>query len=587
MTGFLRTWCPLLGVSASLTGALSAEERESSSPTRTIILVAQEPKTGVEPKTPKVDPKVDPKTPKVDPKVDPPTPPATDLLAGTGDQSSRTSGSASFAPNMFGDVFGGRGSQINAVLGRLSVQSFTFDSFGGRINLGAPLSRSYPLPSNFGGIAAFGDSRQAGMLGVPPGGPLAVFPNATPGFTSVQNAGVILGQLSGGSGGGSGNGPPPPPVPFAITDNAQYRAVANALFQKLYGPAGATLFSAANSEGVLFPAPVAEAPAGVGLNYEYARITQINLPSPGSGGVVGRTKIAEDNNPLPRDRFIFNYDFFSNTPLTAGGFDVHRFAPGIEKTFLDQQASIEIRVPFASTLNPVGSMDGISSRDAVIGNIYTTLKYLAYSSQTLNVATGLGVSIPTSPDLVVNGMNGSEFLRVKNESLAFVPYLAFIYTPTREFFWQNWISLSMDSTGSPVLANLDGTGSKPLGRFRDQSVLALDTHLGYWLITPGSGDGFIQGLAPFIELHYNTSISNGGQIFSNGFVFATGDNRYDELNMATGVAMYLDRNLLVSGSLSLPLKTGGDRFFDYQLGLRMSWFFGPSAANRQGLQFGF
>ena len=88
-------------------------------------------------------------------------------------------------------------------------------------------------------------------------------------------------------------------------------------------------------------------------------------------------------------------------------------------------------------------------------------------------------------------------------------------------------------------------------------------------------------------MHYNTSISNGGQIFSNGFVFATGDNRYDELNMATGVAMYLDRNLLVSGSLSLPLKTGGDRFFDYQLGLRMSWFFGPSAANRQGLQFGF
>src|SRR5262249_11477938 len=42
----------------------------------------------------------------------------------------------------------------------------------------------------------------------------------------------------------------------------------------------------------------------------------VNLSNPSSGGVVGRQKMSEDSNPMPRDRVIYNYDYFNNTALT-------------------------------------------------------------------------------------------------------------------------------------------------------------------------------------------------------------------------------------------------------------------------------
>jgi hypothetical protein len=77
--------------------------------------------------------------------------------------------------------------------------------------------------------------------------------------------------------------------------------------------------------------------------------------------VVGRTKIADDNSPLPRDRFIFNYDYFNNASL-GSGIDVSRISLGVEKTFLDQQASVELRIPFASTLDSTSTADGMTGR---------------------------------------------------------------------------------------------------------------------------------------------------------------------------------------------------------------------------------
>src|SRR5262249_14312798 len=79
-------------------------------------------------------------------------------------------------------------------------------------------------------------------------------------------------------------------------------------------------------------------------------LVMVTVPNPSNGGAVGRTKIADDNSPLPRDRFILDYDYFDNVPLSRQT-GVHRFSPGIEKTFLDQSASIEVRLPFAATLS--------------------------------------------------------------------------------------------------------------------------------------------------------------------------------------------------------------------------------------------
>ncbi|WP_157369180.1 hypothetical protein [Zavarzinella formosa] len=593
---------PVIGLSAVLAALSHAQEPITQLPVTNLLSAAQEPKKEiVDPKQPLVDPKtpkVDPKTPKVDPKTPPPTtnPPIVDLLAeggnGTTADPSRTGQSITYAPNMYGDAFGGGRTRFNVFLGSLQAQSRVIDNTLSDV----PSSPNRPLSVNYGpgagnGIVVVGNATQAKMLGLSttPGVKtyqLASYPNASPQFTSVENykaiqTRILAQQVQNGGG----------KATFAITDNAAYHSAADGIFNKLYGP-GSTAFVSQGSK-VVYTTPVLNegasfSPGVADIFYKYDAYSQIDVATPASGGVVGRTKISEENNPLPRDRIIFGYDFFNNTRLTTDGFNVQRFSPGFETTFLDQQASIQVQLPFAATLNPVSATDGgVSNRDTVFGNMFVTLKGLFYSSQTFHAATGLGLALPTSPDTVLKlPGGGGDLLRIKNESLDVVPFLAGIYTPNSRFFWQNWLSMSFDTTGSPVLANLDGNGLRPIGRLRDQSVMALDTQIGYWLIVPGTGEGFVRGLTPFLELHYNSTVTNSPVVQSGGFGIASSDNRYDELNLSTGLAMYLENNLLVSTSLVVPLKSGPDKFFDYQLGFRVSWFFGATAANPSALQYG-
>ena len=369
-------------------------------------------------------------------------------------------------------------------------------------------------------------------------------------------------------------------------DNAAYRAAVDGVFTKLYGPAGATLFSP-NGSKLVYTTPVTEGATGVVLTpgvaqlfYQYDRFSQLDVATPAGGGVVGRTKISEDNNPLPRDRVFFNTDYFSNTRLLAGGLDVTRFAPGFEATFFDQLASFEVQFPFAATLSAGSSADGFTGRDTVFGNIFAALKGLAYSGDGLSLSGGLGLAIPTSPDAVVKSADGGDFVRIKNESWNVVTFVAAIYAaPGSRFFWQNWASVTYDTTGSPVVANFDGTGQRRIGSIRDQSVLALDTQVGYWLIPYGSGTGVIQALSPFVELHYNTAIGDNTTVRAGSLALVPTNNRYDEVNLTTGMAAYLANNLLVSSSVVVPLSSGSNKFFEYQVGLRVSWFFGATAAN--------
>src|SRR5262249_10748701 len=83
------------------------------------------------------------------------------------------------------------------------------------------------------------------------------------------------------------------------------------------------------------------------------------------------------------------------------------------------------------------------------------------------------------------------------------------------------------------------------------------------------------GLAPFVELHYNTPLNDGGGVRAGNFVVGTLDNRYDEVNLTLGVAALMADNLLLSAGFVSPLPHGFDRFFAYQGGLRVDSLFVP------------
>lgn len=294
---------------------------------------------------------------------------------------------------------------------------------------------------------------------------------------------------------------------------------------------------------------------------------------------VGRTKLSDDNSPLPRDRVIFDYDFFSRTPVGPGGQDVHRFSPGIEKTFFDQRASLEVRFPFAATIDSdqdVGTLG--SSHDAQFGNLHLTLKGLAYRDPVFNVAAGLGIDVSTADDARVS-FNGRELLRVHNDAVVLTPFIAYLVTPNDRLFFQNWFAIDFVTNGNEVTADPIFSGVSNVGRLRDQNVLQIDAQVGYWLYR-SEESSWLTALAPFLELHCNSSINDPGSVQFGPVSLAPHSNHFDELNMSVGVVAQVGDNATLYLGAVFPLKEDNNRSFDYQIGLRANIFFGPTARER-------
>src|SRR5262249_12667373 len=297
-------------------------------------------------------------------------------------------------------------------------------------------------------------------------------------------------------------------------------------------------------------------------------------------GVVGLTKISDDNNPLPRDRVFFDYDYFNRVPLTSSGFNVHRFSPGFEKTFFDMRASIEVRFPFASTLNPDLTVGGDTSRDTEFGDLHITLKGLLYSSAVFNFAAGLGIDVPTADDTRVFLSDGTELVRIRNEAVILTPYFAYLWTPNDQLFFQNWFQFGFDANGNTVAVNSDFTSLRNVGRLNNQSFMQIDAQIGYWAYRSPDNSRWLTAVAPFLELHYNTSLEDADTIRTDGFAIQNLDCHFDELNMSVGVITQFGDNFTLALGAAFPLRDRPDRSFDYQLGLRANWFFGPTARDR-------
>src|SRR5262245_35726605 len=320
-------------------------------------------------------------------------------------------------------------------------------------------------------------------------------------------------------------------------------------------------------------------PHRIDVVYDVSQVG-VGLALPPDGGMVGRTKLTDDNNPIPRDRVMLGYDYYSN-PILAAGLDVHRFGIGLEKTFLDQRASVEVRMPFASTLDSVTGAGGAAVRGVEWGNLFTAVKGLFLTGEELNVSAGFAVAFPTASDAVLMAFDGREFVRVKNQSVLVQPFVAALYTPGERFFAQAWLQGSFDPRGNEVLTDFDGTGLRHAGKLVDQSRVALDMQVGYWVYRRYAGDG-LRGVAPFFELHYNSTITDADQVAAPPrTTIGVVDKRFDEVNATVGLTALFGSNLMIMTGLVVPLRDGDNRFFDYQFGVRANWFYGPTARARE------
>jgi hypothetical protein len=528
--------------------------------------------------SPKIEPKIEPKVePKIEPKTDTTAPPApsafTEAPAAGTDISSD-----SRRPNIFGGPFGG-GSSSGLVLvsmpGALTGHgSLIFPSVGPPApqianqfgilpvtvaagTVSGTISSLAQLP---GGNSSFDSALKKPNIPIPPPGPIGsgqatALINSLTGKTlpnSLPGAGPLPSGVAGG----------PNPI-FYAAQQAEQTKQSNAVLQSL--KVSKAQVAPLSNGPVVFTGDIAttiQVP------------TAISIANPGSGGVVGRQKMSEDTNPIPRDRLILNYDYFSNVALGTGQ-NVNRFNMGFEKTFFNRLASIEMRLPFASTMNS-DSVTGTSQATNVeIGDLRITQRLLLWNGPLVHLGTGLGMYLPTANATQVSAPDGTPLVRIPNRSVTLSPYLGVLLTPGPRLFTQGWIACDFDTNGDPVLVNTDGTGLQSAGRLQNAANLQLDAQLGYWVYL-APGDRLLTGFAPFIELHYGTPVQSADSVNSGGFLIGGQGAGINELNMTVGAMAILGQRSTLSAGAVFPLTQGNSKEFDFQFGIRANFYFGPS-----------
>lgn len=305
-------------------------------------------------------------------------------------------------------------------------------------------------------------------------------------------------------------------------------------------------------------------------------VVPVSLPNSPSYR-VGLLKVSENNSPLPRDRVYFNYNYFNNTPLSATGLSVNRFTPGFEKTFFGQRTSIDVRFPFASTLDPRISADGTDATSTQFGNMTLVTKALLYRYQNLFLTGGLAFNLPTSRGINVGLLDGTQLARINNQAVALQPYMAALWVPNDRFFTQIWYTLSLPTNGNSTYLNGTFNGLQRAGVLTDQSLSFLDWQLGYWIYRSPNPNAWITGVAPLAELHYNATISSPDNL-SAGVITIGQFNSYSMLNATAGVNIDLFGRMNLLLASVQPLLGGINRQFDWEFAALLNYRFG--AQNR-------
>ncbi|GEM_PF-1675546 len=231
-------------------------------------------------------------------------------------------------------------------------------------------------------------------------------------------------------------------------------------------------------------------------------------------------KIGENEFPRPLDRVFVTYNYWSDVPASglaygATGAQVHREMAGGEKTFLNGNASVGIRVPVFWVF---GSSNVVESQ---LGDISVIFKYAFYGNRrTGNFVTGgLVVTAPTGPALQVPGQSSIN-------STVLQPWVGEIW------HWGRLYNISFTSFAFPTDA-------------RDITLFWESFALGYLVYRNNDPSRWLRGVVPDIEFHANiplnhTSLSDVPIGFPNVVDFTGGCYfflRRAVLGMAAGTPM--------------------------------------------------
>jgi len=199
---------------------------------------------------------------------------------------------------------------------------------------------------------------------------------------------------------------------------------------------------------------------------------------------AGAFKIAEGESPRPVDRVFFFYNFFSDiNPSVAGtpgsSLDLHREVFGFEKTLLDGDASIGLRVPFFQ-------FAGDPAEDSSdFGDLSVIFKYALINDRRTGdvLSTGIVITAPT-------GKSFDSSVIPDIHPWLLQPYLGYIYSMS-DFYLQGFSSIAVPTDS------------------RDATLLFNDVGIGYRVFSTPA-EQVITAVVPAFEVHVNTPLNHRG-----------------------------------------------------------------------------
>ena len=237
-------------------------------------------------------------------------------------------------------------------------------------------------------------------------------------------------------------------------------------------------------------------------------------------------------------------------------------------------SSLELRVPFASTLNSDQHANGVDLGNTEFGNLGLIFKRILHSTERTAWVAGLGMTFPTADDARLLLNDGTPILQIHNDAVHLMPFLGVYATSyNRRFFVQSFLQVDVGVNENSARGDIVGSANLPtIGRLYDQTQLFADIELGYWLYRNWDAPR-LTGVVPILELHYETSLQDADQVQGNGIGVTSLTNRYDHLNLTAGGHFVCGERSTITPALVVPLRSGDDRQFDAELQVQMNvWY---------------
>lgn len=305
----------------------------------------------------------------------------------------------------------------------------------------------------------------------------------------------------------------------------------------------------------------------------------LSISLPRTGTQVSRYKISEQSSPIPRDRFIFSYSGFNSVPFSGGNLDVQRFVPGFEKTFNSGDSSLEVRMPFASTLDNNQTIDGngvlTGGTATQLGNLSMSLKQLVAQGENAAISTGVILELPTADD--IHYSNSVTSIRRYSQSVQLSPFIGGLVTPTDRTFLQAFTQVAFDTNGEAVVVTdkiFSGSGA---GRLQDPTTLFVDLQAGAWAYRDESATRLneLSGLSGFLEIHFNQALQRTDSLTTvvSGNTYTIGERETIAVtNLTAGSTIELGKQSTITCAYVVPL-THQDRQFNNEFQVLFSHYF--------------